>query len=69
MDATGDRAVRCSDCFLTFILECGEIEWMRARGWCLPKRCKPCRQARKAQREVVETTGAPRPHMRGIEYR
>lgn len=42
----------CRECGKRFRLEPGEVAWYAGRGWDTPKRCKPCRNQRKAQRDL-----------------
>ncbi len=45
-----DKSIQCSDCGATFTFSAGEQEQFATRGYTNePKRCLPCRQARKAQ--------------------
>jgi hypothetical protein len=53
----GDRELRCADCGGNFSWSAEEQEFYRERGYEQPKRCKPCRQAKKAQREGGEQRG------------
>lgn len=46
-----DRVMSCVDCAQEFVFTAGEQEFFASRGFTeAPKRCGPCRQARKAQR-------------------
>jgi CxxC-x17-CxxC domain-containing protein len=46
-----DKSIQCSDCGTTFTFSTGEQEFYSARGYTNePKRCAPCRQARKTER-------------------
>ena len=46
-----DKSLTCSDCGATFTFSAEEQELFRSRGYTNePKRCPPCRQARKAER-------------------
>ena len=45
-----DRTLTCSDCGSEFTFTVGEQEFYTQRGYSEPRRCQPCRQARKAQR-------------------
>ena len=45
-----DKSIQCCDCGTTFTFSAGEQEQFASRGYTNePKRCPPCRQARKAQ--------------------
>jgi len=46
-----DRSIQCSDCGATFTFSADEQELFATRGYTNdPKRCLPCRQARKSER-------------------
>ncbi|MGD8485346.1 MAG: zinc-ribbon domain containing protein [Chloroflexota bacterium] len=46
-----DRTITCADCAQEFIFTASEQAFYAEKGFTdAPKRCKPCRQARKAQR-------------------
>src|SRR5262249_10958473 len=46
-----DRTLSCSDCKSDFIFTAGEQEFFERKGFReIPKRCKPCRDARKQRR-------------------
>ena len=45
-----DKSLQCTDCGVTFTFSAGEQEQYASRGYTNePKRCLPCRQARKSQ--------------------
>jgi len=44
-----DKSVKCVDCNEEFTFTAGEQEFYNERGYTEPKRCKPCRDAKKAQ--------------------
>jgi CxxC-x17-CxxC domain-containing protein len=44
-----DRTLTCRDCGQEFLFTAGEQAFYTERGYSEPSRCKPCRQARKAQ--------------------
>lgn len=46
-----EQTIICKDCGEAFTLEEKEVEWYKEHGFELPKRCKKCRDARKAQRK------------------
>ena len=46
-----DKTIECADCKRDFVWTVGEQEFYAERDFTPPKRCKPCRDARKAQRE------------------
>ncbi len=46
-----EKSLTCSDCGATFTFSAEEQELFQSRGYTNePKRCSPCREARKAQR-------------------
>ncbi len=46
-----DRPIQCIDCKNEFVFSAGEQEFYERKGFKeVPKRCKPCRDARKARR-------------------
>ncbi len=46
-----DKEVTCKDCGNPFTITSGEQEFFASRDMVNPKRCKPCRRAKKAQQE------------------
>ena len=44
-----DKTVKCCDCGEEFTFTAGEQEFFSERGYSIPKRCKPCRDAKKNQ--------------------
>ncbi len=46
-----DRKLLCDDCNGEFVFTAGEQEFYMEKGFSEPKRCKPCRQKRKSQRQ------------------
>ena len=56
-----DRSIQCSDCGTTFTFSADEQELFASRGYTNdPKRCMPCRQARKSERNGNRSYGSPR---------
>ncbi len=52
-----DRSITCLDCKNEFIFTAGEQEFYERKGFReIPKRCKPCREARKARRSDGPTS-------------
>lgn len=50
-----DKVLVCQDCGKEFIFTVGEQEFYKAKGFDNePKRCKECRDKRKAQRRLRE---------------
>ncbi len=46
-----DKSIQCSDCGATFTFSSEDQEFFQSKGFTNePKRCMPCRQARKAER-------------------
>ncbi|MBC8276014.1 MAG: zinc-ribbon domain containing protein [Chloroflexi bacterium] len=46
-----DKSIQCSDCGTTFTFTAEEQELFASRGYTNePKRCQPCREARKSER-------------------
>src|SRR4030043_406068 len=46
-----EKSIQCSDCGTTFTFSAEEQEFFATKGYTNePKRCLPCRQARKAER-------------------
>ncbi len=56
----GDRELRCADCGGNFNWSAEDQAFFQEKGFEPPKRCKPCRQAKKAQREGGEERGKRR---------
>jgi CxxC-x17-CxxC domain-containing protein len=53
-----DRPLQCLDCNNEFIFTAGEQEFYDRKGFReIPKRCKPCREARKSRRSNGEAGG------------
>jgi len=44
----GDMQITCSDCGQEFTFSSADQQFFQERGYSTPKRCKPCRQAKKA---------------------
>jgi CxxC-x17-CxxC domain-containing protein len=54
-----DRQIACMDCGQPFVFTAGEQEFYERKGFREePKRCKPCRDLRKARRNDHVTEGA-----------
>ncbi len=50
-----DKSIQCVDCGTDFIFSAAEQELFSSKGYMNdPKRCLPCRQARKARREAED---------------
>jgi hypothetical protein len=48
-----DRKMTCSDCSAEFIFNEREQAFYQTKGFADPKRCKPCRAARKEQKAAA----------------
>ena len=46
-----EKTLTCADCGQPFQFSAGEQQFYQERGMSEPKRCKPCRQVRKADRD------------------
>lgn len=57
-DATITATAPCRDCGRPFDIDAGERSWFLEREMSLPRRCRPCRAAR---RDGRERTGVDRP--------
>jgi CxxC-x17-CxxC domain-containing protein len=56
-----DRPIECIDCKNQFVFTAGEQEFYERKGFReVPKRCKPCRDARKTRRTDRDSGPAPR---------
>ncbi|HEY81999.1 MAG TPA: zinc-binding protein [Dehalococcoidia bacterium] len=56
-----DKSLQCSDCGATFTFSAEEQELFQSRGYTNePKRCSPCRQAKKSERYGSSGYGASR---------
>ncbi len=51
-----DHFVRCNDCGGEYVVTTNDIHYYESRGLCLPKRCKPCRRARRQRQMAAEAT-------------
>ena len=52
-----DRLLVCTDCGERFTWSAAEQAFFREKGFQEPRRCKPCRQAKKGQRGVDRPGG------------
>ncbi len=57
----GDMQITCCDCQVVFDFNEGEQEFYASKGLTPPKRCKPCRELKKA-RQASGGTRQPRQH-------
>ncbi len=55
--STQDKVMTCADCGGEFHWSADEQAYYAEQGYAPPKRCKPCRQAKKAQRESNDQRG------------
>ncbi|MEW6034551.1 MAG: CxxC-x17-CxxC domain-containing protein [Chloroflexota bacterium] len=57
-----DKSLQCCDCGAAFTFTAEEQEFFRSRGYTNePKRCPPCRQARKSERRGSQSYGSQSP--------
>ena len=56
-----DLLLVCCDCGAAFVFTAGERMYFTAHSLTLPKRCKPCRAARRAEREAAGDVVVPQP--------
>jgi len=53
-----DKSIQCMDCGTVFVFSADEQELFASKGYQHePKRCLPCRQARKSRRDGTEGFG------------
>lgn len=45
-----DKTLTCADCAQPFVFTARDQEFFAGKGFQPPKRCKPCREAKKAER-------------------
>ncbi len=55
-----DLTLACSDCGDEFTFPVRDQDFFKEKGWTPPKRCKACRQKRKAEKEAKAPKGSPR---------
>jgi CxxC-x17-CxxC domain-containing protein len=56
-----EKSLQCADCGATFAFSVEEQEFFQSRGYTNePKRCQPCRQARKSERYGSSSYGSSR---------
>jgi len=51
MENLADKEINCADCGNDFVFPASEQEFFQKKGFTDPKRCKPCRDKRKASKE------------------
>ena len=57
-----DETLNCQDCKQPFVFTAGEQKFYDSKGFAdPPKRCKTCRDLRKADRQAKDAQGAPVP--------
>lgn len=49
-----DITITCADCQQPFLFTVGEQAFYRRRAFTPPRRCKPCRDFRKAERDTPQ---------------
>lgn len=52
MAATEDQTISCVDCGRSFTWSAREQDFYAEKGFSAPKRCKACKEAKKAQRNA-----------------
>jgi hypothetical protein len=52
--ALTDQTILCRDCGEPFVFTAREAEFFRTLGFTPPRRCRPCRDVRKAERQHAE---------------
>jgi len=56
-----DKSIQCADCGATFTFSAEDQEFFQSKGYTNePKRCMPCRSARKSERSGSGSFGARR---------
>lgn len=53
-----DDTIKCRDCSIDFVFTEGEAKFFADKGFQPPRRCKPCRDKKKAQ-DSGTTSSAP----------
>lgn len=48
-ESSEDKNLECADCHTMFVFTAGEQEFFQKKGFSVPRRCKPCRDAKKQQ--------------------
>lgn len=48
-ESTDDTNLECVDCHTMFVFTSGEATFFKSKGFSAPRRCKPCRDAKKQQ--------------------
>jgi CxxC-x17-CxxC domain-containing protein len=61
----GDLQLTCSDCGQSFTFTSEDQAFFQERGYSVPKRCKPCRQAKKNEQAGGGGGGYQRAEPRG----
>ncbi len=51
-----DREITCKDCHTPFVFSAGEQQFFAERQFSDPARCKPCRDAKRAQKEQGQSS-------------
>lgn len=44
----------CARCLRSFTITADELRWFEARGFALPRRCRPCRATRRLEARVKD---------------
>jgi hypothetical protein len=53
-----DKVIVCKSCNKEFTLSDAQQVWFKDQGFSEPKRCKPCRDKRKAEKETKSGSGS-----------
>ena len=56
-----DQTIACKDCRVEFVFTAGEAQFYADKGFQVPRRCKACRAAKKAQDQGNNNAAAPIP--------
>jgi len=56
-----DKELKCVQCGQMFTFSEGEQKFYAERQYTEPKRCKPCREAKKVERQQREVAAVPAP--------
>lgn len=53
-----DMELQCQDCGNSFVWTENDQQFYKEKGYTQPKRCKPCREKKKRERNTYEETGS-----------
>lgn len=54
-----DEVITCADCRIDFVFSDSEAQFYASKGLTKPRRCKPCRQKRKAASAPAVSSSSP----------